>query len=126
MKLGLGIGLTTRGSLTRGAYALSVAVSGTLTDGTDPVTFDPLPYAGLVNGRPSFSDGAYQDIFWDGTEWTMANTEDPESVWESTADVASPELVPSGAWHTTTNPHAWKPVSPATGTPVVTATYQYV
>jgi hypothetical protein len=28
--------------------------------------------------------------------------------------------VPSGAWNAVTNPHAWKPVAAATGTPVVT------
>jgi hypothetical protein len=108
-------------------YNPVMIVTGTLTDGTDPVTFPVLPYMDIYNGKGEYyADGGDYSINWQGSQfpegWALyKSVYGVISVWTSTADVATPDLVPSGAWNATTNPDAWKPVSPATGTPVVTA-----
>jgi hypothetical protein len=102
-------------------------VTGTLTDGTDPVTFPVLPYMDTYNGKGEYyADGGDYNINWQGSQfpegWALYKSlYGVISVWTSTADVATPDLVPSGAWNADTNPDAWKTVSPATGTPVVAA-----
>lgn len=107
----------------RAQFARSISVSGTLTDGTDPVTFPAMPYLDIVNALPRFTDESNHVTSSTGSVWQLEDDAGIGAIWTSTADVASPELVPAGAWHATENPHAWKPVSPATGTPIVTATY---
>ncbi len=108
----------------RAQFAKSITVTGTLTDGTASVTFPELLNAGLSGGKGIFTDtGSTLDDYqtaWESLKWICYGL---TVTWESTADVESPEMVPAGDWHATTNPHAWKPVSPATGTPIVTATY---
>jgi hypothetical protein len=97
---------------------LSVTVTGTLTDGTDEVVFPELTYGGVADTKPFYSGGLWIAL-WTGTQWLLDNG--TTASWTSSADVASPEMVPAGAWHASTNPDAWKAVSPATGTPIVTA-----
>jgi hypothetical protein len=41
--------------------------------------------------------------------------------WTSTADVATPDLVPAGEWNADTNPDGWRPYGIASGTLSVTA-----
>lgn len=113
-----------------------IAVTGTLTsNGSTPLVFPAtIPSAGTANGRPTYyivtGAGEFGAIWktvanpftgsGDFTGWFLQ--EDGDGVtWASTADVATPDLVPAGAWHANTNPLAWRPVSPATGTPVVAA-----
>jgi hypothetical protein len=105
--------------------AVGMAVTGTLTsNGTTPVVFPVLPYVGIFRGKPGFSldhDNSVSSVtFEESNKWVLSFKEGTAE-WTSTANVASPELVPAGAWDAVTNPHAWKPVSPATGTPVVAA-----
>ena len=99
----------------------TMSVSGTLTDGTSPVTFLPMSYADYVDGKPYYGLTS-AEILWNSStsRFELTSEAGVGAFWTSTADVATPALVPTGAWHATTNPHAWKPVSPATGTPVVT------
>lgn len=98
------------------AYA---SVTGTLTsDGSTPVTFADLDYAGPLFSRPSFGSGG-DGVASDGSIWSLATG---STSWTSTADVERPDLVPTGSWHATNNPHAWKSTAPATGTPVVSIT----
>jgi hypothetical protein len=105
-----------------------MVVTGTLTDGETPtpnaVVFPTLVYDGIANEKPQYaSEDSNYTVGWNGSIWQLIATIPSEVDWESTADVATPDLVPPGAWHETENPHAWKPTSPATGTPVVTAVY---
>lgn len=84
-------------------------VTGSLTNGTSPVTFPDLPAVTTVNGRPYYYKlGAEEhEIVWTGTEWHLIDfTAGAE--WRSSQNVAFPDLVTS-----------WTPVSPATGTPTV-------
>lgn len=99
-----------------------LSVAGTLTDGTDPIAItEPLIYLFAQNGRPFYASEEsvpLQEISWDDGMWTYYNS---GSYWTSTADVASPELVPSGAYNEETNSDAWRPTGDATGTPTFTA-----
>jgi hypothetical protein len=107
-------------------YTPTMIVTGTLTDGTDPVVFPVLEYNSESGGKAYFAD-TDSDYFaqWDGSlaadGWALRKEVGASATWTSTADVATPNLVPTGEWNADTNPHAWKPVAPATGTPVVTA-----
>jgi predicted secreted protein len=109
-----------------------MVVTGTLTDGTDPVVFPVLTYNNISQWRnaPAYPNTNYEispgdEVGWvlQSRVWTDEVSLETGARWESSSDVATPDLVPPGAWHETTNPHAWKPTSPATGTPVVTRAY---
>ena len=97
----------------------SLQVTGTLTSGTNPVSFPLLDYIGFEFDKPFYQqiDGT-ASLSWDSGSGRYILS-DGDSTWTSTADVATPLLVPLGAWNATTNPHAWKPTSPATGTPIL-------
>lgn len=113
--------LVVLGQTVAGSGGLMI-ITGPLTDGGAPVAFPPLAYHGEEpDGRDIYGDEPEDHhVFWDfiSTCWTMAGIW--EGRWESTANVDSPLLVPAGAWHAVSNPDGWKPVAPATGTPVVT------
>lgn len=103
---------------------VSATVAGTLTsDGSTPYVFDPMPFGSMEAGKPLFSGLVEtEQCYWNGTAWVLAN--DTTGIeFTSTAAVASPDLVPAGAWHATTNPTGWNPTSPATGTPAVTCAH---
>jgi hypothetical protein len=90
-----------------------IVITGTLTDGTDAVVFQTLyPTEGSTYRSTDISEECSKT---NHPGWVMSNG---VATWRSTAEVITPDLVPAGDWHTTTNPHAWKPDSPATGTPV--------
>jgi hypothetical protein len=113
-----------------------IIITGELTgDGITALVFPPLlPPAGVINGKLNYflaTDAGDFGAVWqttsnpytgagDFTGWFLQEEIDGIQ-WASTADVSHPRLVPSGAWHETSNPHAWRPISPATGTPVVQA-----
>jgi len=97
----------------------TMRLSGDLTDGTYSTASIDFVFETYSGGRPLYSAGDATAISWNVSEnaWFIII----EGIaWYSTADVATPDLVPTGAWHATTNPNAWQPLSPATGTPVVT------
>jgi len=107
----------------------SMIVTGTLTDGTDPVVFPVLPWNEATGSWGAFPSGSttpgsqpYElaEVEGQSYRWLLIQRS-PQAIWTSTADVATPALVPAGAWHETENPDAWKPSSPANGTPIVTA-----
>lgn len=96
---------------------LAIRVSGSLSNGADPVVFPSMPATGTVNGKPTFyaeADGLEFGAVWeytndDGWHWRIG--EDVNATyWTSGEDVANPSLV-----------QVWIPLSPATGMPVVTA-----
>jgi len=97
----------------RNGYASEIQVAGTLTDGTDPVVFADLAYAGIADGRPSFGAALVATCRWynDLSIWALIDIASG-ATWESADDVASPELATT-----------WTPASVETGTPIVTATY---
>ena len=99
----------------------TMSVSGTLTDGTNVLTPPEMQFVGIAQGKPFFeSADQYHSIGWnDEQEQFYLSLNDGGAVWTSTAPVSTPDLVPAGAWHATTNPHGWKPLSPATGTPII-------
>lgn len=104
-------------------YPGSLHVTGTLTDGTDPVVFPALLEAGTASGKTVYTDlggyygaGGYDYI----CIWTVPGdlfqlvkfvSGTPVAAWYSTDDVATPDLVTT-----------WLPSGSATGTPVVTFT----
>jgi hypothetical protein len=94
-------------------------VTGTLTDGSDPVTFPALQFEALNDLRPKHMHDGAENVYWDNGQAYWYLTDNVASSWTSTANVPTPDLVPTGDWHETNNPHAWKPESPATGTPVI-------
>jgi hypothetical protein len=98
----------------------TMIVTGTLTsDGTTPVVFPFLPYNGTTNGKARYGDVLF-DLAWNSTDGAWELQSSVGTLFTSSANVATPDLVPTGAWNAVTNPDAWEPVSPATGTPVVT------
>jgi predicted secreted protein len=88
----------------------TITVTGTLTDGTDSVTFDPLTHSAFENGRPKYTNGDGDSIAWDSanSRWVMTH-DDSSAEWRSSENVKTPTLVTS-----------WTPFSPATGTPTLT------
>lgn len=91
-------------------------VTGTLSDGTDPVNFTTLNYAGIINEKASYSTA----IYWENTlsVWVLYKV---NCQWTSTSAEDWPDDIPEGDWNADTNPNAWKPVDPATGTPALAA-----
>ena len=124
---GTALGVAVDGSAIQITPAVAAIVTGTLTsDGSTPYVFQAMPLTGTAQGRAIYSGQVEtEQIYWDevASKWWIFN-DTTGTGFTSTADVASPDMVPTGAWHTTTNPTAWKPISPATGTPVVTLAYQ--
>ena len=84
-----------------------------LTDGTDPVTFAPMSYAGIADLRPSYGAALVATCRWyaDTSTWALTDI-DSGATWESADDVSSPDLCTT-----------WTPEVFADGTPIVTATY---
>lgn len=93
-------------------------------------TFPTLYRVGTSGTKPQYLDTQVnpQDkvrLFWqtqEGGKWILAYNDVPNSLagqFTSTANVATPDLVPTGLWDATTNPNAWKPGEGAYGTPVV-------
>lgn len=88
-------------------------ITGTLTnDGSTPFTFPVLYHDAVVNGKVRYLDptGQYFAI-WSGGTWQLGSNDTPEAYWNSSEDVATPDLV-----------ETWTPVNPATGHPVVAKT----
>lgn len=98
----------------------TMTVTGSLTtDGSTAIAFGAMvivPTANILLWE-SPGDKGLKNV---GAIWQLED-EVTDSRWESTSTALTPNLVPSGAWHETTNPDAWKPVAPATGTPIITA-----
>lgn len=94
------------------AAAQSAAVTGTVSPDMNEV----LEYLGLNQGKPAF-EFAGVDCHWDGSYWILTAS---GKLWTSSAPVATPDLVPAGAFDAEENPHAWQPDSVETGTPVIT------
>jgi hypothetical protein len=93
-------------------------ITGTLTDGTDPLVFPDLLYAGIRDGKPFWEDvGGNPELPDYSLEWNEGDQtwflfyRILELAWYATYNVATPDLIPSDAWVA---------FSPATGTPVVT------
>lgn len=99
-------------------------LSGSFSDGTSPI--DPsafaFVYSGFYGGKPQYLAGVGDNISWIPSDSAWFIVIDGFA-WYSFADVTTPDLVPSGAWNATTNPNAWRPSSPATGTPIVTESH---
>lgn len=111
----------------------TMLVTGTLTsNGVTPFVMQNLRYNYMLDGYPNYYAGDEDNTYFAFNEpdddqvrtWYMGYTDgNDEYQWSSTAQVASPDLVPAGAWHVTNNPTGWRPRAPATGTPVFTAAY---
>lgn len=113
----LGFVTVTRGSAT-------VTTTECTSDGSTPIDSDgTLVRINNAQGRAVYEMANGEDtaeiVFWDGSRWVLQIGNSETGQWSSTADVATPDLVPPGAWHATNNPNGWKPVAPATGTPVI-------
>jgi hypothetical protein len=67
-----------------------------LTMALDLTGTDTLPVTGTTNGRPHYSNAAwgtfenYAEAYWTGSGWYVT---DGNSVWTSTDDVATPDLI---------------------------------
>lgn len=101
----------------------SLAITGTLTDGTDPVTFPTLIYGGVYEGYPFWSESGtigdangHQCYYTDG-QWTLEKNVSSASTarWTSADAVAHPRLVSTWTPETVGGPDA-------TGTPVFSET----
>jgi len=94
---------------------LYMQVTGTLTDGTDPVTFGIFAYFGQINGKPAYRAPLSDSLQWEPSisRWVL-RSEEFDSEWESADDVATPDLAD---WSDTA-------VAPATGLPVVVTSSQ--
>ena len=90
-----------------------IEVTGTLTsDGSTPVTFPTLVFAGFYGGKPVYTDnglttGMTHALSWETAVWVLAQVS-PVAAWTSASAVATPDLATG-----------WTPVGSATGTPVV-------
>jgi hypothetical protein len=95
----------------------TIVVTGTLSpDATGTYTFRE-----IFDGRPGYEKGAFGTAGYSGISWNADNSRWELAVlvsvspleianWRSTSDVATPDLATG-----------WTPVSPATGTPTLTA-----
>jgi predicted secreted protein len=85
------------------------AVTGTLTDGTDTVTFENMDFDGIANGKIKYANDDGDEIEWDSANnrWVMTHA-DSTAQWRSTSATLTPILATG-----------WTPVSPATGTPTI-------
>jgi hypothetical protein len=94
---------------------LYMQVTGTLTDGTNPVTFGIFAYVGQINGKPAYRAPLSDSLQWESdiSRWVL-RSEDFDSLWQSADDVATPDLAD---WSDTA-------VAPATGLPVVVTSSQ--
>jgi hypothetical protein len=94
---------------------LYMQVTGTLTDGTNPVTFGIFAYVGQINGKPAYGAPGFDTLQWESSisRWVL-RSEDFDSQWQSADDVATPDLAD---WADTA-------VAPATGLPVVVTSSQ--
>jgi len=111
--------------------AETMTITGSLThNGTSAVTFPVLPWNAAADSWGDFPEGSttpgsqpheLREVEGESYKWLLIQRGPNQAVWTSTADVATPDLVPTGAWHETSNPDAWKPADSATGTPVATA-----
>jgi hypothetical protein len=96
-------------TITAGDKAI-MRVTGTLTNGADPVVFDDLLYAGVINGKHAWSnqeETKFTNWSSDLSTWFLLSD---TVTWTSTDDVDTPDLVTT-----------WTPEGSATGTPTVTA-----
>lgn len=91
-------------------------VTGTLTDGTDPVVFPDLIYGGIENGKAVFTvngttveNSSYYAAWNSGAGIWELTASDGLANWFSFDAVATPDLVTT-----------WTPNAPSTGTPIVT------
>lgn len=98
-----------------GREVATMVVAGTLS----PNAAGTYTFKEITNGRPSYEKGTsgvdgYAGIYWEGAYWLLFVITDfsPLTVreWQSTSDVPDPEDATS-----------WAAVSPATGTPTLTA-----
>lgn len=94
----------------------SMAVTGSLTDGTDPVVFPTLIYAGLQNGKPFYTDTGDLVTYdylcgYDTTGsggWVLRKDDFVAGFWASGSDTDTPDLATG-----------WTAAGAATGTPTV-------
>lgn len=103
----------------QGSVGSTLAMTGTLTtDGSTPIVNEDLAYDSEFAGKPSFTSTNFS-CYWDAGDsvWVLVNV---ASFWKSTAPVASPDLIPAGGYNASTNPLAWRPLGPNTGTPAFT------
>src|SRR5690606_36970797 len=109
IELDISTGVTTASS--SATYPSAIAVSGALTvDGSEPVVFPVMPFQDFDdNGKPRYGLRDYT-CNWSGSEWQLKAEVSQLAQWNLASAVADPTLA-SG----------WVAVSPATGTPVVTA-----
>jgi hypothetical protein len=99
-----------------GREVATIVVTGTLS----PAMAGTYTFREIINGRPFYEKGTfntigYSYISWDGDdEWLLIRVDSISpltlSIWESDSDVATPDLATG-----------WTAVSPATGTPTLTA-----
>lgn len=95
------------GPIYYGLRPQTITVTGTLTDGTDPVVFPSLAYSTQQDSRPLYVSGDYS-VESNSSEWQIIWAGAGDAEWTSSEDVPFPHLVTT-----------WTPSSPATGTPVV-------
>ena len=95
----------------------TMVVAGTLTsDGSTPAVPGTLSFFDILNGKPAYEGGDWiiewvLDYPTSGTNsWRLLDDGGTGAAWYSTSAVATPDLAAS-----------WTAVSPATGTPTVTA-----
>lgn len=106
------------------AFASTMTITGTIDgrDGESVVVPIAAVFTNMINGKPRYN-AANTIISWTVTgtpRWLMVLVGSADPAFESTAAVATPDLVSGDAWHTDTNPHGWRPMGSATGTPIVT------
>ena len=94
----------------------SIVITGTLTDGTNSVTFPTMLFAGFdANGFPRYTELGLVDpeyefqIKYDGGAWEITAGGTLNGAWGSTEDEISP-----------TDVVTWTADSPSTGTPTLT------
>lgn len=98
----------------------NVYVTGDITnDLLAPSIFPELAPTGTYGGIEQFlNDDLTYGCQFTGSYWTLWD-DSVSASWRSLSHAASPELVPSGAWHAVNNPLAWRPYGGSLGTPIV-------
>lgn len=100
----------------------SAIISGGIENDGFPIGDFTLPFFDISNGKSRFQGdpGAFSLYCGAIGKWFIGLSDG--ILFESTAAVASPELIPAGAF-SESNPDGWKALGLATGVPVVSVTH---
>lgn len=101
-----------------------INITGDAADDGFPLGPIELPFFDVWNGKHRFLDLALSNakVYWMSSSNAWFFDISDVTLFQSSAPVATPDLVPAGAWDAETNPNGWEPLGLSSGTPIVALT----